>query len=81
MILVRQRPPGKGARPKGTTVEFMAYWKTWLMAKLNRDEKGAALVEYALLLALIAVVCIVALQFLGNNASSKFSKIGNSIAG
>jgi Flp pilus assembly pilin Flp len=38
-------------------------------------------VEYALLLALIAVVCIIALQFLGSSSAEKFSKVGNSIAG
>jgi pilus assembly protein Flp/PilA len=37
-------------------------------------------VEYALLLALIAVVCIVALSALGDEASSKFDQIGDSIA-
>jgi pilus assembly protein Flp/PilA len=36
-------------------------------------------VEYALLLALIAVVCIVALTTLGGQASSKFDTIGDSI--
>ena len=51
-----------------------------LRSVTRRDERGAALVEYALLLALIAVVCIVALQFLGSNAADKFSAIGNSIA-
>ena len=61
-------------------MEFMHYWKTWLQAKLSdRGEKGAALVEYALLLALIAVVCIVALTTLGGKASSKFVTIGNSL--
>jgi pilus assembly protein Flp/PilA len=52
----------------------------WTRARFGRTERGAALVEYALLLALIAVVCIVALQFLGSSASTKFSKVGNSIA-
>ena len=46
----------------------------------GRSERGAALVEYALLLALIAVVCIVALTTLGKQASDKFSKVGASIA-
>ena len=45
----------------------------------GRDERGASLVEYALLVALIAVVCIVAIQFLGSNASSKLSKVGSSV--
>ncbi len=53
----------------------------WLQARVAKSERGAALVEYALLLALIAVVCIVALQFLGGSASTKFSKVGQSIAG
>ncbi len=39
--------------------------KAWLQAKFSSDETGAALVEYALLVALIAVVCIVAITFLG----------------
>ena len=52
----------------------------YLAARLNiKNERGAALVEYALLLALIAVVCIVALTTLGGKASSKFDSIGNSL--
>ena len=43
-------------------------------------ERGASLVEYALLVALIAVVCIVAIQFLGSSASSTFGSIGSSIS-
>ena len=42
-------------------------------------ERGASLVEYALLVGLIAVVCIGAVTFLGGNAQSKFSSIGSSI--
>ena len=53
---------------------------TYLQARFARTERGAALVEYALLLALIAVVCIVALTSLGNDASDKFDKVGDSIA-
>jgi pilus assembly protein Flp/PilA len=39
-----------------------------------RNQHGAALVEYALLLAVIAVVCIVALTSLGNDTSSQFDE-------
>lgn len=53
----------------------------WMRARFGTTERGAALVEYALLLALIAVVCIVALGFLGKESSSKFTSVGNSIAG
>jgi pilus assembly protein Flp/PilA len=45
----------------------------------GNDETGASLVEYALLVALIAVVCIVAVTFLGTSASSKFGTVGSSI--
>jgi pilus assembly protein Flp/PilA len=51
----------------------------YLRARFGTSEKGAALVEYALLLALIGVVCIVALTTLGGKASSKFNAVGNSL--
>ena len=51
----------------------------YLRARFADDERGASLVEYALLVALIAVVCIVAVSFLGKSASSKFSTVGSSI--
>jgi pilus assembly protein Flp/PilA len=52
---------------------------SYLRARFGRTERGAALVEYALLLALIAVVCIVALTALGQKGSTKFVNIGNSL--
>ena len=58
-----------------TTFEFLA---TWLRARFD-DDRGASLVEYALLVALIAVVCIAAITLLGGNASSKFSAVANSL--
>ena len=54
------------------------YISAWMQARCKTD-RGASLVEYALLVALIAVVCIVAVTFLGQNASSKFSSIGSAI--
>jgi len=51
----------------------------YLRARFGDTERGAALVEYALLLALIAVVCIVALTTLGTKANSKFDTIGGSL--
>ncbi|HZD79065.1 MAG TPA: Flp family type IVb pilin [Actinomycetota bacterium] len=53
----------------------------YIRARFGQDERGASLVEYALLVALIAVVCIVAIAFLGRAASSKFSSVGGSING
>ena len=51
----------------------------YLRARFGSDERGASLVEYALLVALIAVVCIVAITFLGSSASSKFSTVGSAV--
>lgn len=52
---------------------------TYLRARFGDTERGASLVEYALLVALIAVVCIGAVSFLGGSASSKFDKVGASV--
>jgi pilus assembly protein Flp/PilA len=46
---------------------------------LTRKEEGASLVEYGLLLALIAVICIAAISLLGTNVSTMFSTIAGSI--
>lgn len=46
---------------------------------LSDQERGASLVEYALLLALIAVVAIVALVFLGGSVSNTLNNVGNHI--
>jgi len=54
------------------------YLSAFLVARCKTD-RGASLVEYALLVALIAVVCILAVTFLGRNASSKFSSVGSAI--
>lgn len=43
------------------------------------SERGASVVEYSLLLALIAVVCISAVTFLGNQTADSYSQLGNSL--
>ena len=62
---------------------MLTYWNRFcapfLRARLARTERGASLVEYALLVALIAVVCIGAVTLLGSNANTKLSAAGNSI--
>ena len=42
-----------------------------------KDEDGAALAEYGILVAFIAIVAIVAVTFFGGKVSSKFSELGN----
>jgi len=46
-----------------------------IINQLRQDEKGAALVEYGLLVGLIAVICVVAVTLLGQEVSDAFSKI------
>jgi pilus assembly protein Flp/PilA len=47
---------------------------------LIRDDDGAALAEYAILVAFIAIVCIVAVTFFGSKISAKFSSLGGAIS-
>jgi pilus assembly protein Flp/PilA len=58
----------------------LTYIWCWLQNRADRDEQGASLVEYALLVALIAVVCIAAITFVGTSASTKFSGVGSSLS-
>src|SRR3954467_8403494 len=58
-----------------TSYEFAS---AWLQARCKTD-RGASLVEYALLVALIAVVCILAVTFLGQKASSKLPSAGSAV--
>jgi pilus assembly protein Flp/PilA len=46
--------------------------------KFVRNQEGAALVEYGLLIALIAVICVIVVAILGNTVSAKFSSINAS---
>jgi pilus assembly protein Flp/PilA len=52
-----------------------------LINAVRKDEEGAALVEYALLVGLIAVVCIVAVTQLGLAVNSKLSSACVSLGG
>jgi pilus assembly protein Flp/PilA len=51
----------------------------WLQARFSSDERGAALVEYGLLVALIAVACILVLGFLGDDIVANFQDIVDAI--
>ena len=44
-----------------------------------RDEDGAALAEYGILVAFIAIVAIVAVTFFGSRISAKFSQYATSL--
>lgn len=50
-----------------------------LLAKLRRDEKGATVIEYALIAALIAVVAIVGFRTLGTSVSTTLSEVNSAL--
>src|SRR4051812_24852596 len=70
MVLARAHPAPAGERNQ--TVKITHHPSSGLAGKAS--ELGASLVEYALLVALIAVVCIGGVAFLGKNSSSTVSK-------
>jgi pilus assembly protein Flp/PilA len=51
----------------------------YLVSLIRSDERGQGLAEYALILALIAVLAIAAVTFLGGQINSILSSVGNSI--
>jgi pilus assembly protein Flp/PilA len=51
-----------------------------LINRFRRDDEGAALVEYGMLVGLIAVICVVAVTTLGTEVSNAFSKIAASLS-
>ena len=66
-------------------MDLISYMKNviapWVRARVDaKSDVGASLVEYALLVALIAVVCIVGITFLGTRANDKFSNIGSKLS-
>jgi pilus assembly protein Flp/PilA len=57
---------------------LIAYAKN-LMFRFADDQDGASLVEYALLISLIAAVAFIAVTTFGSSLSTKYSDIANSM--
>jgi pilus assembly protein Flp/PilA len=57
--------------------------QVWMHGLRTRaaEERGATAVEYALMVALIAAVIIVAVRLIGNNANEQFQKVGDAVGG
>jgi Flp pilus assembly pilin Flp len=47
--------------------------------RFRLSDDGAGLVEYALLVSLIALVCILAVAFLGDKTSTRYSGFGSAV--
>jgi len=54
-------------------------WKQ--LRRLIHDESGPTAVEYAVMLALIVVVCLTAIKTVGTNAKTTFTNVAGSLAG
>ncbi len=52
----------------------------WMVNYLKAKEEGQGLAEYALILVLVAIVCIAALLFLGQNINSVLCNVGQTIS-
>ncbi|MDK1290989.1 MAG: Flp family type IVb pilin [Actinomycetota bacterium] len=52
---------------------------TALQSRIVREEEGATMVEYALMVALIAIVAIAAVTLIGTNVTSKFFEVGSAV--
>jgi Flp pilus assembly pilin Flp len=54
--------------------------RTWLEARFTATERGASMVEYILLVALICLAVLAAVSFLGRTMNSKFNTEGSQIS-
>jgi pilus assembly protein Flp/PilA len=54
--------------------------RTWLQGKFTTTERGASMVEYILLVALIALAVLAAVSFLGGQINSTATKEGSQIS-
>ena len=59
---------------------MLALW-TKALDWAEDEERGASMVEYALLVVLIAIIAIVAIRLAGNNVSRTFSNVGTQLSG
>jgi pilus assembly protein Flp/PilA len=62
------------------TLEIMMSWWVAQVRRVVPSERGASLIEYALLVALIALVCIAAVTLLGDETGSKFVSVSDSVS-
>jgi len=63
-------------------MQFVSTYISTFLSKFRKDdEEGQTLVEYGLLLALIAIIVIVALLFLGPIVSRIFQNVGSNLQG
>jgi len=80
MQLVRACPASTVTLEGGALTMNLFVLHTWLQAKFGKDEEGASMVEYILLVALIALAVIAAVVFLKNQVNAKFNDAGSKLS-
>lgn len=58
---------------------MLALWNQ-VINYLKAEDRGASMVEYALLVVLIAIIAIVAISLVGDEVSGAFSTVGGSLS-
>jgi pilus assembly protein Flp/PilA len=51
------------------------------IARMRESDRGASLVEYGLVVILVAIVALIAVQLAGNEVSNMYSEIASSVEG
>jgi pilus assembly protein Flp/PilA len=79
---INPRPSGRGGRADMRVVRFQngedsMSLLTRSVVRFLRDEDGPTAVEYAVMLALIIVVCVAAIAVLGSNANNTYKYVGS----
>ena len=72
--------PGPSKTRRGAYRMNLFVVRTWLSARFTKTERGASMVEYILLVALIALAVIAAVVFLKNQVNSKFNDAGSKLS-
>jgi Flp pilus assembly pilin Flp len=54
--------------------------RTWLQARLTTSDRGASMVEYILLVALICLAVLAAVTFLSNQINGSYNREGSSLS-
>jgi pilus assembly protein Flp/PilA len=72
--------PGPSKTRRGAYRMNLFVVRTWLSARFTKTERGASMVEYILLVALIALAVIAAVVFLRGQMSNKFDEAGSTVS-
>jgi Flp pilus assembly pilin Flp len=67
-------------REEGQSGMNLFVLRTWLQARFAKAERGASMVEYILLVALIALAVIAAVVFLSGQMQGKFNDAGSKVS-